>query len=210
MEGSLIQDNNNQPPIPLWKFFLVWLSIGLQSFGGGATTFALIHRAVVEQHGWMQEGEFVRANALCQLTPGINLFALTILIGKRIAGGRGALLAMLGLLLPSISITLLITATLKITQRLHGVQAAIHGIIPATVGLGLLTAINMARGLLKEEGHQQGASILFSLFVMVVSGLAFARMHAPPFVILGGSGLAGAIFGMRYRPTHNLKEPTPE
>ena len=37
----------------LWLFLRVWLSLGLQSFGGGAATLTLIRRAVVERHHWL-------------------------------------------------------------------------------------------------------------------------------------------------------------
>ena len=66
-----------------------WLALGLGSFGGGAT-LTMIHRAVTEKHGWVSEDEFINDWALCQICPGINLIAFTILIGKRIAGGTRA------------------------------------------------------------------------------------------------------------------------
>src|SRR5579872_5446806 len=88
----------------------VWLAVGIQSFGGGAATLALMRRAVVDQHHWLTDELFTRDWAICQVTPGINLIAITILIGRRIASARGILLALIGLLFPSVSITILLTA----------------------------------------------------------------------------------------------------
>src|SRR5438105_7826591 len=90
-------------------FLRVWLGLGLQSFGGGAATLTLIRRAAVEQYGWLSEAEFTRAWALVQIAPGINLLALTILIGRRTLGAKGIALALLGLLLPSVTVTVLLT-----------------------------------------------------------------------------------------------------
>ena len=83
---------------------------GLQSFGGGNATFALIRQTFVERQRWIEAEEFNRLFALVQIAPGINLLALTILIGKRLLGGRGILLSLFGLLLPSVGMTTLLTA----------------------------------------------------------------------------------------------------
>src|SRR5438094_7868654 len=88
----------------------IWFGVGLHSFGGGATTLTLIRRAVVDRYGWLSEAEFTREWTLCQLAPGINLLALAILIGRRLGGARGVALALLGLLLPSVGVTIVMTA----------------------------------------------------------------------------------------------------
>ena len=80
----------------LWLFLWIWLSLGSQSFGGGTATLALIRREVVERREWMDDSEFVRDWALCQIAPGINLLGLTILIGRRLRGFPGVVLAQLG------------------------------------------------------------------------------------------------------------------
>ena len=108
-------------PLPApGELLRVWLSLSVQSFGGGPATLALIHRAFVERNRWIPEAEFTRDWSLCQIAPGINLFALTILIGRRLDGVRGILLSLFGLLLPSVVLTILITAFYARLQRLVG------------------------------------------------------------------------------------------
>ncbi len=73
----------SQTPYPtIWKLFRIWTSIGLQSFGGGASTSFLIQRTFIDKYGWMTMEEFLHMWNLCIFTPGINLVALTILIGR--------------------------------------------------------------------------------------------------------------------------------
>src|SRR5262245_61942163 len=115
------------PAIPLRALFLVWLGIGGQSFGGGQATLALIRQAVVEKHGWVSEEEFARDLTLCQSVPGMNLLALTNLIGSRLAGAPGVAVSLLGLLLPSVTLTIVITATIRHVQHHPAVQAALRG-----------------------------------------------------------------------------------
>src|SRR3989442_15809462 len=99
-----------QDPRPsTWQLFRIWASIGLQSFGGGASTTLLIQRAFIEKYKWLSMEEFAHLWNLCILTPGINLVALTVLIGKKLAGTPGIAASLAGLLLPSAIITCLLT-----------------------------------------------------------------------------------------------------
>jgi chromate transporter len=178
----------------------VWFSIGLQSFGGGATTFALIRRAAVERHGWLSEGEFSRLWALCQVTPGINLLALSILVGRRVSGARGVAFALLGLLLPSVTMTLLLTAFFAQIRDLETVQAALRGgVVPATVGLGLLTTIQIARPLLADSRREGAGSLAAALSFLVVGGTAVGALRLPVLSVLCACGAAGALLGWQRR-----------
>src|SRR5438445_2090480 len=105
-----------------WQLFRIWASIGLQSFGGGASTTFLIQRAFIEKHRWLSMEEYTRLWSLCILTPGINLVALTILIGRKLGGAWGIVISLAGLLLPSAIITCLITAGFKTVENLPAVQ----------------------------------------------------------------------------------------
>ena len=69
----------------LWELFVTWLLLGIQSFGGGSSTFLLIHQACITRH-WLNEEEFTRSWALAQIAPGINLVKLTAMIGYRLRG----------------------------------------------------------------------------------------------------------------------------
>ena len=83
---------NSQHSAPgMWKLFRIWAGIGLQSFGGGASTTFLIQRAFIEKYNWMTMEEFTHFWSLCILAPGINLLGLTILMGRKF-GETGALL----------------------------------------------------------------------------------------------------------------------
>ena len=88
---------NLQDPRPSkWLLFRIWASVGLQSFGGGASTTFLIQRAFIEKHRWLSMEEFMYFWNLCVLTPGINLVALTVLIGKKLGGVWGIVVSLAG------------------------------------------------------------------------------------------------------------------
>jgi chromate transporter len=180
-----------------WQFLWCWLQIGLQSFGGGAATLYLIRRATIEERHWISESEFTRCWAICQLTPGINLMAMTVLLGWRIRGWLGVFLSMFGLLLPSVSITIMLAAFYTSVREQPLVQQALQGIIPATVGLGFLLVLRLARPILKESKQEGPRSLATSIILLVSSGTVFALFHPPVMVLLWICGGIGAYMVWR-------------
>ncbi len=173
--------------------FRAWLGLGIQSFGGGTTTLVLIRRAVIDRYGWISDEQFNRNWALCQMTPGINLLGLTVLIGRQTAGAAGIVACLAGLLLPSAFLTAVLTAGFLSIHKLPWVVAALAGILPATVGLGLVNACQMAWVPLRLS-HQLGRwQLLFSVFLLVGSaGLMWTGAVSVTVVLLAGATL-GAI-----------------
>lgn len=153
----------------------------------------LIRRSAVQTHAWMSEEEFNRSWALCQMTPGINLIALTILVGKKVAGFRGAVICLLGLLFPSALITILITAGFLLIRDLPTVKGALKGILPATVGLGLVTACQMAQQPILASWKRGAWQTLFGAFLLVGSALLLWSGKASVIVVLLVAGAIAAL-----------------
>ena len=166
----------------------VWLTLSVQSFGGGVATLALIRRAAVAEQGWLSDAEFGQFWGLVQLAPGINLLALTVLIGRRVAGVRGIAVSLLGLLLPSVALTIGLTAGYAEVQHAAWVQSALRGIVPATVGVGLVTAWQIARPLLSRPA---------AFVVLLGSGLFAWIGRVPVLAILLAGGLLCAAANQR-------------
>jgi chromate transporter len=190
-------------PLPLLR---VWLGVGLQSFGGGSSTLVLIERAFVHQHGWIAEEEFTRLWALCQLAPGINLIALAILMGRRLGGALGIVLSVAGMLLPSVIVTVLLTASFARIRESTVAQAALRGILPATVGLGLLAAYRMAVPLLRAA-YRRGTVMVFLSACLIAATGAAVLLDAQVIVVLLVAALVGAVVGGAWRAHEN---PTPD
>src|SRR5215467_11618326 len=140
MEHALRCDVTEGKP-SLWTLTGTWARIGLQSFGGGASTLFLIERTFVSQQGWLDQEELVRFLNLSLLAPGPNLVALTVLIGHKLGGGRGIAVSLFGLLLPSALLTCVLTAGEQAVRHVAVVRSMLAGIVPATGGLLLVVAI---------------------------------------------------------------------
>lgn len=190
----------------LWLLLRVWLALGLQSFGGGAATLFLIRRAAVERYRWISDEEFTRDWSLCLITPGINLLCMTILVGRRVAGLAGAIVALVGLMLPSVTITVLMTALYAQLQSMAAIQAALRGVVPATVGLGLLLSAGMARPLLAASRREGRMSMSVSVALLLGSATIAAFWRPPVIAVLCGAGAIGAL-ALWWRAARGARQP---
>ncbi len=181
------------PRPTLWQLLRIWIAIGLASFGGGSSTLLLIQREFTEKHRWLTMEEFTRYWNLCIMTPGINLVAVTVLIGRKLGGVGGVLLSLAGLLVPSATITCLIAAAFKEIEHQAFIQAMLQGVVPATAGVMLLVAVNFARPLLRR-GYQEGLPLLaLSLAFMVLVALALIVFKISVALVVIAAALAGRL-----------------
>jgi chromate transporter len=80
--------------MPATELFLGFLSISIRAFGG---VLPWARQVLVEEKKWLNEREFTDTLSLCQFLPGPNIVNLSIVVGKRELGWRGAVAASLGL-----------------------------------------------------------------------------------------------------------------
>lgn len=185
----------------LLQLMRIWFMIGIQSFGGGTATLFLIRRSVVEEHGWLSGEEFTQDWALVQAAPGINLLCMTILVGHRVAGMLGAVASLIGLMFPSVTLTILMTALYADLRNSPIVQAALRGVVPATVGLGLLLTTSMARPLVMASKRESIFNLLVSLVILIGSAVAVLVWQLPVILVLCSAGAIGAAAMWFYETT---------
>lgn len=177
-----------------WQLFAIWAGIGLQSFGGGASTTLLIQRTFIERRGWLTMEEFTHLWNLCLLTPGINLIAVTVLIGKKLAGARGIVASVAGLLVPSASITCLLAALFSQVEHATIVQAVLRGVVPATAGVMGVVLVNFAKPLVRARN---AAGVFFrwgAVPLVVILALAIIVWNVSAVLVVLGAALLGIIF----------------
>ncbi len=120
----------------------VFLSIGMQSFGGGTT--AWIRREVVVHRRWLDERQFVGGLALSQIAPGANGINLAVFIGTTLRGLTGALAATLGMLLVPVIVVLAMGAAFASMRNIPGVESAMTGLGAAAIGLNISNGAKIA------------------------------------------------------------------
>ena len=130
---------------PYWKLFSSTFQISACTFGGGFVIVPLIRKRFVEQLKWIEEQEMLDLMAIAQTAPGAIAVNTSILVGYRVAGVPGALVTVLGTVLPPIIIISIISlfyhqfrdnavVSLIMTGMLAGVAAVICDVVIKMAG----------------------------------------------------------------------------
>ncbi len=183
-------------PPPSRALARAWFDIGTQSVGGGTSTLFMIRRILVERHGWISLRDFTEAWVLSQLSPGIHLVALAGLLGRRIAGLRGVVVSVGGMMLPAAAITAILTALFSGIAEHPLTLAALLGIGPVAAGMTIGLALTLARPVV----HRGWYAILDVALLAAAFGVLL-RGAAPTVAVIAGSAVFGAFFLRRERPT---------
>lgn len=125
------------------KLFLSFLRIGGFTFGGGWAMISLIEREVVENRRWIDREEFLDLLAVSQSLPGILAVNISVAVGDKLRGMRGAVAAAVGTILPCflIILTIAVFLTPDIIQHNRVVSSIFMGIRPAVVALIVVPVI---------------------------------------------------------------------
>ena len=96
MTAPTITPDQRPRPHSLGQLFWAFTWLALQGFGG---VLAVVQRELVERRRWITNDEFIEDWAAAQILPGPNVVNLSIMVGDRYFGLRGALVAVAGMLL---------------------------------------------------------------------------------------------------------------
>lgn len=157
--------------------------LSLLAIGGANAVLPEMHRQLVEIHGWLDDATFTQLFALAQAAPGPNILAASIM-GWRIAGPGGLLVATLGMLVPAAALAWCVAG---VTHRLRGatwLKPAQFGLVPVAVGL------IAASGLIMAEASGTG----WASWAIIAASTAFVwRTAYSPLWVLAGGGLLGLL-----------------
>jgi len=121
-----------------------FLILSLLAFGGANAVIPEMHRQAVEVRHWMSDTEFVQLFAIAQAAPGPNVMVVT-LVGWRVAGLAGALVATAAMIGPSWVLTYAVFRAWDRFKNRPWCMAIQNGLAPVTVGLVASSAFLLAR-----------------------------------------------------------------
>ena len=172
-------------PASCGALFLAFTRLALQGFGG---VLAIVQRELVERRRWLTREEFVEDWAVAQVLPGPNVVNLSLMLGDRFFGLRGALVAMAGILtFPLLGVLLLATLYASV-QTLPVAQGALRGMGAVAAGLITATGIKLIPAL-----KQNVVGTLVSIGSIAITIIAIAWLRLPlAWVLLGLGGLTCA------------------
>ena len=181
------------------RLFLIFLKIGIFSFGGGLATIALIQNEVVEKQGWLSAQEFTDIVATSQITPGpvgINTATYTgytAIVNAGYSEGLGivgALLASFAVILIPV-ILMLIVSRLLLKHKDNRVVTDVMSLLRlAIVGLIAAAALLLAT---PETFGNASPQLWISIAIFAVVFIASLKFKASPILMILLSGVAGFL-----------------
>lgn len=163
-----------------WKIFWIFLKIGAILYGSGYVLFAFLDTELV-QTGLLSQQELIDAVAVGQMTPGPVLTTATF-IGWQLGGWLGALVATLGIFLPSFLFVALLQPLVTKMRSSKPLGAFLDGVNAAAVAVILAVCITMGQAVLVDWR---------AIFIAILSGIVvfqFKQVNAA-FVVIGGAVL---------------------
>ncbi|GAB4310278.1 MAG: chromate transporter [Pseudothermotoga elfii] len=130
----------------LLKVFLTFLKISSLTLGGGYAMIPVMQWEA-KKMGWSNEDEFYEDLSIAQTIPGPIAFNTAIMVGKRVAGIPGALLAGIAVVLPPFFAIVAVASVIKPLSNNIYVRGFLKGCYAAVIGL----VFNVFYGLIKKQ-----------------------------------------------------------
>ena len=187
--AALPPGQSRPQPASLADLFFSFTWLALQGFGG---VLAVIQREMVERKRWLTQEEFLEDWAVAQIMPGPNVVNLSLMVGGRYFGLRGALAALAGML----AVPLVIVLVLGVLYTRFGdnpqMAGALRGMAAVSAGMIAATGVKLATALIKHP-----LPLWLTLSITALGVLMVAVLRWPLLYILLGLGGIGCLLTYR-------------
>ncbi|MFM9403429.1 chromate transporter [Myroides odoratimimus] len=173
----------------LFKLFYLFTKIGLFTIGGGYAVIPLIEKEIVSRD-WLTQDEFYELLAITESLPGVFATNIAALVGFKINGVKGGVVAALGTILAPFTIILLIAVFFsRFQENVYVIKAfkALRPVVVALIAAPCYTAI---------QANKMTAKML--IFPLVALGMMWGLGVSPIWIVIGGC-VGGIIY-------HSIKE----
>ena len=174
-----------QNKVSLWQLFITFLKVGAFTFGGGYAMIAILEEELVAKKHWITSEDMLDMLVIAESTPGVIAVNTATSVGFRTRGFFGALLATLGVVLPSFLIIFGLSFAIQAFQDNRWYQAAFTGIQACVAVLILNAFIKMSK-----QVHRDVFSIALLIAAFGIS--TFTRFNSIYLI------LVGAVLGLLY------------
>lgn len=167
-------------PVTLSALGLFFLKIGCVLFGSGYILVAYLQGGLVEQYQWLTQQQLLDAVAIGQFTPGPVLTTATF-IGYVLAGPTGALVATLGIFVPSFLFVLTTNPLIPRLRQSAAASAFLDAVNASAIGLMAAVTVELARHTLIDWGAW--------LIALISAAVLFRYKVNSAWLILGGAAI---------------------
>ena len=153
----------------LWELFISMLKIGLFTFGGGYAMISLLENEFVSRKKWIEHDDFMDLVAIAESTPGPIAINCATYIGYKKEKVLGAIVATLGMVIPSFTIIFSISLFFNQFLSITWVASAFKGIQVCVVFLIFSAGLKMLKKIQKN---------VFTIIVTALTFLSMALLNA--------------------------------
>ena len=172
--------------VSLLYIFLTFLKLGATAFGGYMSLIAIVQKQLVEVDKKLKEEDLLDGISLTSVLPGPVAVNTIAYVGYRLRGISGAIVAFIGIIIPSFLLVVLLSWLYFSYGNIPAVKNIFSGITPAITALIVTVAIGMTRKTVKVP-IQWVICLLAALLLIFIGGFTVT------FLLLVGSGVAGAF-----------------
>jgi chromate transporter len=171
-------------PFSLPVLFLTFLKIGAVLYGSGYVLLAFLRADFVLRLGWLTDQQLIDAIAIGQVTPG-PLFTAATFIGYILGGTSGALLATLGIFLPSFILVAISNPLIPRMRNSPWMGSLLDGVNAASLGLMAAVTVQLAFASLAD---------FFTAGIAVIALILLLRYKVNSTWLIAGGAIAGLLF----------------
>ena len=172
-------------PKVLLDLFLSTAKIGAVSFGGGYAMIPIMEQEFVHKNKWVDGADILDIFAIAQSVPGVIALNTSTFIGYRVAGLPGAIVASLGVSLPSFFIISILSGFYMQFKTNPIVNAAFAGIRACVVALVFTAVLKMGESAVKD---------IFGWIIALAGLIAIAFFGIQAIWCIIAGGVIGAIY----------------
>lgn len=169
-----------------FNLFTSTFKLSTFTFGGGFVIIPLIRKRFVEELHWIEEEEMVDLTVIAQSSPGAIAVNAAILVGYRVGGLLGALVSVIGTVLPPLIIISIISMFYQAFRDNLYVGIIMRGMLAGVAAVIIDVVWRMGQQLMKEKR-------LLPLIVMVLTFIASRYLRLNILLIIVMCALIGAI-----------------
>lgn len=183
----------HKPTRPYGKLFLSTLYLSAFTFGGGYVIIPLMKKKFVDDLGWLEEEEMLNLTAIAQSSPGAVAVNASILLGYRVAGVLGAIVTIIGTILPPLILLSVISLFYTAFRDNRIVNAVLKG-MQAGVAAVIADVVFQLGGTVAKGRDILSVFLMFAAFIAVF----FFKINVLYILLLcGGIGALRAVWTAR-------------
>lgn len=182
--------------VSLWQIFITFFKTGLFTFGGGYAMIAILEEELVAKKNWITSQDMLDMLVIAESTPGVIAVNTATSVGYRLRGILGAILATLGVVLPSFVIICGLSFVIELVADNVWYQAAFKGVQACVIVLVINAFIKMSKNIKRDWFN---VVVLLASFAVAT----FTRFNVIFLILIGG--VLGLIYTLVYEAAAKKK-----